>query len=249
MLVPDPVAGGARRWPLVVALHGRGEAMKPPREGALGWPRDDALAHAVERVNNRRSARTTCRGPSMRSASGSTTRARRAALRRARILCPYVPEMNLRSHADVADYGRYVAEVLVPRARRELPVFASPESTGIDGVSLGGATALRAGFARTDTFGAVGALQPAMGDDQVAEWVEVARAARAGLRGAREEPACRSGSPRATRTSTRGDTHLSRSLLKAFRTTSPRASSTTTLSTAEPARSSSSWHNRVLSRG
>ena len=58
------------------------------------------------------------------------------------VLCPYVPDTNLRSHADLADYARYVADVLVPRARRELPVFASPEATGIDGVSLGGAIAL-----------------------------------------------------------------------------------------------------------
>ena len=46
-------------------------------------------------------------------------------------------------------------------------------------MSLGGAIALRTGFARTDTFGAVGALQPAVADDQTAEWVELARAARA----------------------------------------------------------------------
>src|SRR5580700_10159988 len=35
VLVPD-VAGGAGRWPLVVALHGHGEAMKAPPDGAMG---------------------------------------------------------------------------------------------------------------------------------------------------------------------------------------------------------------------
>ena len=86
----------------------------------------------------------------MTRASRSTTRSSRRGRSEGSWLCPYVPELNLRSHADLADYGRYVAEVLVPRARRELPVFASVEATGIDGVRWG-AMALRAGFARTDT--------------------------------------------------------------------------------------------------
>jgi enterochelin esterase-like enzyme len=95
------------------------------------------------------------------------------------VLCPYLPEINLRSRADLAEYAHYLADVLVPRARRELPVLPIAEATGIDGVSLGGAIALRTGLARVDTFGAVGALQPAVADDQTQEWIEVAKAARA----------------------------------------------------------------------
>jgi hypothetical protein len=179
VLFPADGASGAR-WPLVLALHGRGEAIKAPRDGAMGWPRDYALVRQIARVNN------PPLGPD--DVEGFVDPERLALYNRQLsehafgglvVVCPYLPEVNLRSRADLADYARYLADVVVPRARRELPVFSAPESTGIDGVSLGGAIALRTGFARVDTFGAVGALQPAVADDQTQDWVEVARAARA----------------------------------------------------------------------
>ena len=34
----------------LVALHGRGEAMKTPAEGAMGWPRDYAMVRAIDRL-------------------------------------------------------------------------------------------------------------------------------------------------------------------------------------------------------
>src|SRR5580704_17478641 len=34
------------RYPVLVALHGRGEAVKTPAEGAMGWPRDYAMIRA-----------------------------------------------------------------------------------------------------------------------------------------------------------------------------------------------------------
>ncbi len=45
-------------------------------------------------------------------------------------------------------YARWLVEVLVPRARRELPVLGDRAATGIDGVSLGGLVALETGFLR-----------------------------------------------------------------------------------------------------
>ncbi len=179
VLIPE-VGGGPTRWPLVVALHGHGEAMKSPPDGAMGWPRDYGLGHAIERVSRPPLDADDVQG-FVDDARLGEYNAQLAAKSFGGlvVVCPYVPELNLRSHADLADYARYLAEGVVPRARRDLPVFASAESTGIDGVSMGGAMALRGGFARTETFGAVGALQPAMSDDQVEEWVELARSARA----------------------------------------------------------------------
>jgi hypothetical protein len=173
-------AGSVGRWPLVVALHGRGEALKGPHDGALGWAHDYALGHAISRVNNPPLGEDDVEGFVDRERlDGYNRQLAEHPFGGLVVVCPYVPDTNLRSHADLSDYARYVADVLVPRARRELPVFSSPEATGIDGVSLGGAIALRTGFARTDTFGAVGALQPAVADDQAQEWVELAKAARA----------------------------------------------------------------------
>jgi hypothetical protein len=170
----------AERWPLVVALHGRGEALKGPHDGALGWARDYALGRAIARVNNPPLGEDDVEGFVDRERlDGYNRQLTERPFGGLVVVCPYVPDLNLRSHGDLSDYARYVADVLVPRARRELPVFSAPDATGIDGVSLGGAIALRTGFARTDTFGAVGALQPAIFDDQTPEWVELARAARA----------------------------------------------------------------------
>jgi len=174
------IAGGPSRWPLVVALHGHGEAMKPPADGAMGWIRDYGLPNAIDRVSNPPLTADDVQGfvdPDRLALYNAQLGAR--PFGGLVVVCPYLPEMNLRSHADLADYGRYLVEVVVPRARRELPVLASPLATGIDGVSMGGATALRAGFAHVETFGAVGALQPALSDDQVDDFVEVAKAARA----------------------------------------------------------------------
>ena len=38
------------KLPLLLALHGRGEATKGPALGVMGWPRDYALLRAIERV-------------------------------------------------------------------------------------------------------------------------------------------------------------------------------------------------------
>jgi hypothetical protein len=180
VLLPADGASATTRWPLVLALHGRGEALKAPKDGAMGWARDYSLVHAISRVHNPPLGEDDVQG---------FVDVDRLALYNRQlsehpfggfvVLCPYVPDTNLRSHADLAELARYFADVIVPRARKELPVLAAAESTGIDGVSLGGAIALRTGFSRTDTFGAVGALQPAVADDQTQEWVELARAARA----------------------------------------------------------------------
>jgi len=68
---------------------------------------------------------------------------------------------------------------LLPRVRQETPALASAGATGIDGVSLGGIVALRAGLANPETFGAVGALQPAIRDNgaAAAELTELAKSA------------------------------------------------------------------------
>jgi enterochelin esterase-like enzyme len=94
------------------------------------------------------------------------------------VVCPYLPDVDLHKPAPIADYGRYLLEVVMPRVRKELPALSSSASTGIDGVSLGGAVALRVGLLNPSAFGAVGTLQPALGEDQVSELTELAQKAR-----------------------------------------------------------------------
>jgi iron(III)-salmochelin esterase len=167
------------RFPVVVALHGRGEALKGPDRGAFGWPRDYALSHAMERIASPPVTATDLEGfvDEARLAklnADLTTRPFGGVI----VACPYVPDLDLRTFKDVRPYGKWIVDTFLPRVRRETPAIAAIEATGIDGVSLGGATALRVGFMFPEAFGAVGGLQAAIFDDQSQDWTELARYAR-----------------------------------------------------------------------
>ena len=179
VIVPSWAKPG-EKLPVLIALHGRGEANKGPVEGVMGWPRDYALLRAIERV---------C-APPITSADleGFVDPKRLADLNAGLaanpftglvVVCPYLPDVDLRKPAPMKEYGRYLLETVLPRVRAELPVSSSPAATGIDGVSLGGAVALRVGLGNPEVFGAVGTLQAALGEDQVTEFTELAKSARA----------------------------------------------------------------------
>ena len=174
-----PAWGGPNaRFPLVVALHGRGEALKGPELGAMGWPRDYALVRAIDRI---------CAPPiTYEDMQGFVDPLRLARLNSALaarpyggliIACPYVPDLDLRNDAGLRAYGHFITDALVPRVRRETPAIARPEATGIDGVSLGGVVALSVGLNNPSSFGSLGALQAAVGNDEIVEWTERAGAA------------------------------------------------------------------------
>ncbi len=176
----------APRWaaptqmPVLIALHGRGEAIKPASQGALGWPRDYALVRAFGRLCNPPLTDEDYEGlsdPERLKQENERLRARPFA--GVIVVCPHVPDLDLSKESEVADFGRFVIEVLLPRVRRETRALASAASTGIDGVSLGGHVALRVGLGAPDQFGAVGALQAAIGDERVGGLTDLALAARA----------------------------------------------------------------------
>ncbi len=178
VLVPTWGGDGAR-FPVVVALHGRGETKKPPAEGALGWPRDYELVRAIERVS----------APPLRSADfEGFVEPRRLELLNRRlaerpfggliVACPYLPDFDATDPGSIASFGHFVAGALLPRVRRETPALPASSATGIDGVSFGGAVALAVGFDAAAAFGAVGALQPAIHPNDAPRWAARAQAAR-----------------------------------------------------------------------
>lgn len=168
------------KLPMLLALHGRGEANKGPTLGVLGWPKDYALLRAIERV---------CAPPLTAGDFESFVEAPRLAQHNEAlaqrpfaglvVVCPYSPDVDLRKPAQIREYSDYVMKAVLPRAKKELPVIGTPPTIGIDGVSLGGALALRIGLGNAAAFGAVGTLQPAIGEDQVADFTDLARMARA----------------------------------------------------------------------
>ncbi len=175
VVLPSNVPSG-QLLPVVIALHGRGEAVKGPEEGAWGWPRDYALSAAFERLL----------APPLRAhdfqgyvtpahLSSRNESLRETPFRGLIVVCPYFPDRDPAS--DFANvFARFLETELVPRIAKELP--ADTSRLGIDGVSLGGALALRVGLSRPSLFRSVGGIQPAIGIRQVDELVALVVAAR-----------------------------------------------------------------------
>jgi hypothetical protein len=172
-------AGPDRRYPLLVALHGRGEARKGPLRGGRGWPEDYALTAMIARFA----------APPLTAADlgGAPSTERLAALNDglARrpfgglvVACPYVPDLEMYDDAALDAYGAFVTGELLPRLQREAPVWGTPATTGLDGVSLGGRVALHVGLSAPAAFGAVGGIQPAVRAEEGPRWAERAAAAR-----------------------------------------------------------------------
>jgi len=159
VLIPEREAD--ERLPVLVALHGRGEALKGPELGARGWVDDYKLGRAAERLLH----------PPLVTADfeGFVEPARLAALNAALaqkpyggliVACPYVPDMlgGDDPFAVAPPLAHFLVDMLIPRLYAETPALGTPASTGIDGVSLGGRAAVSVGLLRPESFGAVASL-------------------------------------------------------------------------------------------
>ncbi|MBX3234141.1 MAG: hypothetical protein KIT84_06220 [Labilithrix sp.] len=168
------------RLPVLLAFHGRGEAMKGPDLGVMGWPKDYKLLRAIERVSAPPLTAEDFESfvePARLEHHNEALAARPFA--GLVVVCPYSPDGDWRSPKAMSAYATYVVETVLPRVKKELPVLGTPASIGLDGVSLGGAQSLRIGFSRPELFGAIGTLQAALDEGQAGEMTELAKAARA----------------------------------------------------------------------
>jgi iron(III)-salmochelin esterase len=170
------VADASARFPVLIALHGRGESLKGSRRGARGWLDDYDLDRAMQRLS----------APPLRARDfeGYVSRDRLRRINRALVeqpysglivVCPFLPDVLRRENAFTAaePLAAFIVDVLLPRVYEKTPALATPASTGIDGVSLGGRAALLVGFARPRAFGAVGALQAAIDGSEIERFAEL----------------------------------------------------------------------------
>ncbi len=160
-----------QRFPVLVALHGRGESVRGVDVGAHAWLRDYELGRTIERLRSPPLTRDAFQGfvDEPRLARINASLAERP-FRGLIVVCPWVPDLFTdrdRTNLDAAlPYGRFVVEQLLPRVLSETPALAEREATGIDGVSLGGRVALVVGLAHADRFGALGTLQAAIQESE-----------------------------------------------------------------------------------
>jgi enterochelin esterase-like enzyme len=163
-----PERNADERFPVLVTFHGTGEARKGPEKGARGWLDDYGMYRALERLKH-----PPLTGEDLQ---GFVDEARLAKLNAALAKDPYrglvivncyTPDM-LRGDepfSKVPPLAKFVVEELLPRARRETPAIGTAQTTGIDGISLGGRAALAIGLRNPEEFAAVGGLQPAFDPD------------------------------------------------------------------------------------
>ncbi len=170
VVVAIPVhASKCHRLPVLFAFHGRGEALKGPERGARGWIDDYAIGDAMLRLR-----RPPVRAQDLQYISDPRrTRQMNAALELDPydgliLVLPYTPDIasNQQPFSSAQPLGEFVVSELIPRVFRETPAMGSAQTTGIDGVSLGGRASLLIGLMHADKFGAVGGMQAAFGSEE-----------------------------------------------------------------------------------
>lgn len=190
---PDPELGPMRvvvvlpertkeqRFPVLVAMHGRGEALKGPERGARGWVDDYLLPTTIERLH---------RPPiTPEDLHGFVDEARLTRLNESLekqpyqgliVVCPYTPDILPADESidKAQNLAHFVVETLLPRVYRETPAIGTAATTGIDGVSLGGRAALGIGLLRPKAFGVVASLQAAVRTDNSDDILRRAREAK-----------------------------------------------------------------------
>jgi enterochelin esterase-like enzyme len=174
LLVPKHLAKG-ERVPLLVLLHGLGET-GDERMGAYAWLERYGLGTAYDRLRRPPIKRTSKRAD-WSDARVSEINALLASrpFKGMAIACPYTPNVAKSPRGPTAAldaYARWIAEVVLPRARQEAPVIPDAAHTAIDGCSLGGYVGLEVFLRKPDLFSAVGGVQAAFGTHRAAGYAD-----------------------------------------------------------------------------
>lgn len=171
----------AERFPVLVALHGRGEALKGAERGARGWVDDYLLSKAIQRLHHPPLTEPDFFSfVSKERLSELNAALSQRAYRGMVIVCPYTPDRlaGVQFMVKSQPLARFLVEELLPRVYRETPALGTALATGIDGVSLGGRAAYSIGLSRPEQFGVVAGLQAAFDAEDAPSLVGHARAAR-----------------------------------------------------------------------
>lgn len=169
-LVVAPPTGGP--FPVLVALHGRGEAVRGPDAGAHGWLRDYRLDRTLAALQRGKPTREDLEGLAddaelVRLAKDLETKPYRGLV----VVCPHTPDIlsGARSVRAADAFADFVVDTLLPKVHAS---FSTTKAVGIDGVSLGGRVALLSAARRPAAWKAVGTLQAAVREPEVAAFAD-----------------------------------------------------------------------------
>ncbi len=152
------------RYPILIALHGAGEA--DPDRGYLGWATLYDLPNAFQGLMRGHvfaaDYQRFVRDPHLLYVNESLRGER---FRGVMVVTPYVPDIGGEevSSERMREIGDWLAGPLIDAVRERFEGAArTREGTGIDGVSMGGRVALEVGLTHPEVFGAVEGIQPAI---------------------------------------------------------------------------------------
>jgi hypothetical protein len=173
-----------QRYPVLIALHGRAEAVEGPQRGYLGWASRYGLPDAFAALARGHLSGTNYHG-FVRAVHLNYVNASLSVqpFRGVLVVTPYIPDVGSEAlgSARMNELGDWLAGPLLSAVRRRFPGAAQTrEGTGIDGVSLGGRVALEIGFRHPSAFGAVAGIQPAISGQETQLAELAATAARSG---------------------------------------------------------------------
>lgn len=186
-VVVVPERATDERFPVLLTFHGMGEARKGPEKGARGWLDDYGLLKAIARLKHPPLTAEDFQGFVDAERLGKLNAAlEKEPYRGLVIVNSYTPDM-LRGDepfTKIPPLARFAVGELLPRAYRETPALGTAQTTGVDGISLGGRAALSIALRNPEAFASVGGLQPAFDMDNagpVAERALLARRKNPGL--------------------------------------------------------------------
>ena len=172
----------SQRLPVLVTMHGQGEALKGPKKGARGWVDDYWLPKALRHLHapplTKKDFRNRVDPLRLERMNDALER---QPYRGVIVVCPYTPYQVLkgeRAFSDAPLLADFLVDEVLPKVYSETPAIGTPETTGVDGVSLGGRASVLVGLERPNAFGVLGALQPAFDVQDASRLAKRAKEAR-----------------------------------------------------------------------
>jgi pimeloyl-ACP methyl ester carboxylesterase len=173
VLYPSKVPTASQaKWPVLLLIHGLGEAKEGPESGAYAWLNRYGAGSTYQRLSHpplaaieKRKDLTTHRAQQL-SASLNMNPFRPMVL-----VCPYLPYIGSSTKL-IENYSKFVFQELFPKVYQTLPHASRlPKNTGLDGCSYGAWIAMELFARKSKQFATLGVVQPALNESKLDAYV------------------------------------------------------------------------------